>query len=184
MICKSCGKQIDADSKYCQYCGAEQDGILKCHKEHYYSSEIKSLSWYEYNKLMADELNENGFECYIDPLNEGRFVVYKPDLHSPTYPLVNLLSRKIQLDFLIQKGLINNGRCPQCGKDIRANDIGKYTYTDGTYKSVTYHICKDCYREGMHMSLNPAQQKGCIVALLLMPYNMICTLMSSFNLIS
>ena len=103
MICKSCGKQIDADSKYCQYCGAEQDGILKCHKEHYYSSEIKSLSWYEYNKLMADELNENGFECYVDPLNEGRFVVYKPDLHSPTYPLVNLLSRKIQLDFLIQK---------------------------------------------------------------------------------
>ena len=183
MICKSCGKQIDADSKYCQYCGAEQDGILKCHKEHYSSSEIKSLSWYEYNKLMADELNENGFECHTSPFSKT-FTVSEPDFRNPTYPLVNDLSRLAQVVFLKKKGLLDNGRCPQCGKDIKPNDIGKYTYTDGTYKNVTYHICKDCYREGMHMSLNPAQQKGCIVALLLIPYNLICAWVSSLNLIS
>lgn len=172
MVCENCGEQINAESKYCPFCGAEQDGILKCHKEHYTSSEVMSLSWYEYNKLMADELNENGYECYVDKLNEGKFVVYKPDFGHPTYPLVDMLSRKNQIDFLARKGLINNGRCPRCGREIKYHDAGKYMYTDGTYSNVTYHICKDCYREGMHLSINPAQQKGCIVALLLLPYYM------------
>ena len=168
MICKNCGKPIDADSQFCMYCGTEQKSILSHHKSHYSEQEINSLSWFEYNKLMADELNENGYKKF----NIGRFKVSEPELYNPTYPLMIDISRQEELNFLIKKGLVNNGRCPRCGRPIKPRHQGKYTFTSGTYKDITYHICKDCYYEGMNISVNPAQQQGCVLALLLLPYNL------------
>ncbi len=144
--CVNCGREIDVESKFCPFCGSEQYTILEHHKNYYTSDEINSLSWYEYNKLMADELNENGFECYIMHSLIKKFYVSKPQLGSPTYPLIDQVTRYEQLAFLKQKGLINNGRCPNCGKEITSNDIGKYIYTDSRYKNYSYHVCKDCYK--------------------------------------
>lgn len=130
------------------------------------SEELNRLSWYEYNKLMADELNKEGIPCHLGVGGNKTWIVYQ----DPTFPLINSVTRQSQVDFLVSKGLINNGRCPNCGKPIYKN---LYTYEHSMYH-YKYVICKDCYDEGKSFQSGMSGSRGgCIVALALMPYHLI-----------
>lgn len=124
--------------------------------------DINSLNWCEYNKLMIKEFTKENIPCYIGIGGDTKWYFSE----NAPYPVINSVTRQSQVDLLEKKGLVNNGRCPQCGGLI---DKNIYTYEHSMYH-YKYFICKNCYKEGRSYT-NP--HGGCLVTLLLMPLYLI-----------
>lgn len=140
----------------------------------YTSQHINSLSWQEWNELMAKELNAAGFRTKEFVNGEwaktGKYNAHE-DNDEPWLFAVQMDAESIE--YLKQLGLINNGRCMQCGKPI----IGAPgRFTDGFDHNRHYHICQDCVSRGKRISVNHANKGGCMAALLLLPVNLIANL--------
>ena len=74
-----------------------------------------------------------------------------------------------EIEYLKSIGLLNNDRCPLCGSSIHGNP-GRFT--DGYNSSLHFQICQNCVSNGRRMSDNPAN-KGCIIAILLLPLSLL-----------
>ena len=146
----------------------------------YTKEQVSAMSYYTWMETIANELNEAGYKTFGYNESIGRWQAdYWP------YKVRNVrdffqgsINNAEHLNYLKSIGLIDNGRCPLCGAEIKGTI---YTFTDGTHPDQTYHICKECYKEGLSMSVNPANRSGCIVALFMLPITAIKGLFSSIS---
>lgn len=140
----------------------------------YTSQQVNSLSWQDWNELMAEELNAAGFRTreFVDGkwTKTGKYNA-RVDNNEPWLFAVQMDAEAIE--YLKELGLINNGRCMQCGKTITGTP-GRFT--DGFDHNRHYQICQDCVSRGKRISVNPANKGGCMAALLLLPVNLIASL--------
>ena len=126
----------------------------------YTSQQINCLSWQEWNELMAKELNNAGFK--------SRWGDYDAD-DEPSLFIHGMGEKEVA--YLKELGLLNNGRCPQCGNVITGNP-GRFT--SGYNPNLHFQICQNCVSRGKRTSVNPANNAGgCMVALLMIPWHLI-----------
>ncbi len=137
----------------------------------YRAEQISNLSWTEWNMLMAKELNEKGFTARG---LEGRPVPYDGSFDCDLFILGEVRDEP-EINYLKDIGLLNNGRCPLCGRQIKGSP-GRFT--SGFNHNIHFNICRDCASVGQQKSVNP-ENSGCVVALLLMP---IFTLKAIFSI--
>lgn len=144
----------------------------------YTSEQVKAMSYVEWMETIANELNAAGYKGAGYNESLGRFQNNNApyEVRDARYFFSGAIDNAEHYNYLKSIGLIDNGRCPLCGAEIKGTI---YTYTNGLHPEETYHICKDCYKEGMGMSINPANKQGCIVALLLLPFSAIKGLFST-----
>lgn len=134
----------------------------------YTSQQINRLTWRDWNKLMAKELNAAGYKAKeFNGRKWTRTGLYSAD-RDPEY-------FKLELDvdglnYLKEIGLVNNGRCLECGKPINGKP-GRFT--DGFNQDFHYQICQECVRTKGGLLLKDAPQGGCIIAILLLPIALI-----------
>ncbi len=144
----------------------------------YTSFQINSMSWKAWCNLMVDELNKAGFKerGYNEETRQWQndYVPFK-EVDDPTWFVLGTLTKGKELEYLKSLGLLNNGRCPMCGNRIDGNP-GRFT--SGYDSSFHFQVCQSCVSKGKRNSLNPANNTGCIVALLLLPWYMIKALIS------
>ena len=134
----------------------------------YTTEQINHLTWHEWNELMAKELNQAGFKAKVfNGTNWERTGEYCPNPNEPQYFKLDLDTPA--LNYLKQIGLVNNGRCMECGKPINGSP-GRFT--DGFNHEFHYQICQDCVRAGGGNVPNKPTG-GCILALILLPFTFI-----------
>lgn len=140
----------------------------------YTSSQINAMSWNEWNEAMAKELNEAGFRHYGIHIEEDRslkkcLVPYKAG-DDPKVFLLGTVEKAEEIDYLKSIGLLNNGRCPMCGKEIIGSP-GRFT--SGYDPNYHFQVCQNCVQHGRRTSVNPANNQGCMLALLFFPWNVL-----------
>lgn len=132
----------------------------------YTSEQINQMSWEEWCKTMAKELNDAGFKARGFG---GEYVLYGTyGIHPDTF-ILGEVGRTKEIEYLKSIGLLNNDRCPLCGSSIHGNP-GRFT--DGYNPSLHFQICQNCVSNGRRMSDNPAN-KGCMIAILLLPLSLL-----------
>lgn len=140
----------------------------------YTTSQIKQMTWAEWNDAMARELNENGFKAsgFNSVLGkwENNKQPYKADPSNPKIFILGTVSGAAEYECLKRAGLLNNGRCPRCGNPIYGKP-GRFT--SGYDPNAHFQICQDCVKKGRRRSINPANRSGCLLALILMPWHLI-----------
>lgn len=132
----------------------------------YTSNQINSMTWQQWNEVMAKELTAAGFKGrnFID----GRWQDYGPVTagDEPKYFISSVVTDVDRLNYLKELGLIDNGRCPMCGGKI-VGTPGRYT--NRLDRSYTHQICQNCVqtRGGLRKtpSNNNSQSSGCMVTL-------------------
>ncbi len=101
----------------------------------YNSSQIYSISWIEWNTLMAKELNETVYkQKERDSAGQIKFKPYKTydkkspfiELNEPKTFILGMVCGVDEVNYLKSLGLLNNGRCPRCGEPIIGNP-GRFT---------------------------------------------------------
>lgn len=144
----------------------------------YTSEQVNAMSYREWMETIAKELNNAGYKGRGFNEKTGRLeancVPY--EVGDLRFFFQGAINSAEHLNYLKSIGLINNGRCPLCGAQIKGT---VFTFTDGFHPDQTYHICKSCYKEGASSSINPANRTGCLVALLLLPVTAIRSFFSS-----
>lgn len=140
----------------------------------YTSTEVNRMSWSNWNETMAKELNAAGFKARGLNMELGKwednYEPYSSDPSSPQSFIMGPVRGAKELDYLKSIGLLNNGRCPMCGQPI----VGKPgRFTSGFDYDVHFQICQNCAHQGKKTSINPANNKGCMMALILLPYYLI-----------
>ena len=138
------------------------------------------MSEKEWVEAMAAELNAAGFKARgLNPETnrwEDNREPYRvgSEPKASTFVLGSIESSKA-IEHLKNIGLLNNGRCPMCGKTIEGIPA---RFTSGYDSSFYFQICQSCCDCGRRTSLNPANNQGCgcMIALLLLPYNLIKSL--------
>lgn len=140
---------------------------LSCvnHKYEY----INSLSFREYLELMAKELNDNGFKSYY-----GSEYTVSDD---PILFMMQPIEDPEAMRFLTSKGLIGNGRCPQCGAPMSNNNHFWYDRRDPSRR---FNVCYGCsisngHGDGHSMDGTPSgdpsnRSNGCMSVVLLFPF--------------
>lgn len=140
----------------------------------YSSEQVRRMSWAEWNDTMAKELNEAGFRARGYNPDLGRWEdnreLYTADPTEPKIFILGTVDGATEFEHLKSVGLLNNGRCPMCGEAIFGNP-GRFT--SGYDSNAHFQICQSCVNKGRRTSLNPANNTGCFIALLLFPYNLI-----------
>jgi len=101
----------------------------------YAREQVKAMTQDEYESAICKELNDAGFrhefhgeqlEYHPDESTFGGAIVYDSDA----------------VNYLKGIGLINNGKCPMCGRNEEELRY-RFTYNEG-YSN--YHVCKHCYK--------------------------------------
>ncbi|MDE5810847.1 MAG: hypothetical protein K2H61_00895 [Muribaculaceae bacterium] len=140
----------------------------------YTKEQIKNMTWPEWNEAMAKELNEAGFRTRGFNSETGRWEsnrdLYKPHPTDPETFILGQVEGANEINYLKNKGLLNNGRCPMCGGPI--NGIPA-RFTSGYDQNVHFQICQKCCNKGRRTSLNPDNNTGCMLALILFPWHLI-----------
>ena len=140
----------------------------------YSVNQVRQMSWVEWNQIMAEELNKAGFmgRGYNPDLGrwENHRAPYKADSDNPQSFILGAVDSAPEFEYLKEIGLLNNGRCPLCGEPIYGNP-GRFT--SGYDHNAHFQICQNCANMGKRISLNPAQNTGCLVAILCFPYYLI-----------
>lgn len=143
----------------------------------YTAEQVRQMSWPEWNDTMAKELNEKGFKArgYNSETQrwEDNYKSYTADPSEPKIFILGTVDGADEIECLKRAGLLNNGRCPMCGSPIYSNP-GRFT--SGFDSSVNFQICQNCCNKGKRTSINPANNSGCIIALLLLPWHLIKSL--------
>ncbi|MBR3798339.1 MAG: hypothetical protein IKK36_05450 [Bacteroidales bacterium] len=130
---------------------------------------INSLSFREYLELMAKELNDNGFKSYY-----GSEYTVSDD---PILFMMQPIEDPEAMRFLTWKGLIGNGRCPQCGAPMSNNN---HIWYDRRDPSRRFNVCYGCsisngHGDGHSMDGTPSgdpsnRSNGCMSVILLFPF--------------
>lgn len=144
----------------------------------YNSEYINSLSFREYIKLMADELNSNGFKEY----GKYEYNSFENDPSMRRLFMMGPVNDPKAMAFLKSLGLLENGRCPSCGAPM---SVYRYTWYDRRYPSKKFYVCYGCSKnngrgDGHSMDGCPSgapnqsnSGSGCMVGLLLLPFHMV-----------
>jgi hypothetical protein len=103
--------------------------------------------------LICKELNEAGYKIKRTIGGEPIYEEYKP--HEDIV-IVDVIKDTAALEFLKDIGLLDNGKCPQCGNSMN----NKYTFTSGFSPYGSYHICKSCFDRGSSFQKSINGQKG------------------------
>lgn len=103
----------------------------------YTSDYINSLSFAEYIKLMATELNENGFK----ENGQYEYCSFENDPAMQRLFMMGPINDPKAMAFLKSKGLIENGRCPSCGAPM---SVYRYTWSDIRDPSKKFYVCYGC----------------------------------------
>jgi hypothetical protein len=135
----------------------------------YTSNQINAMSFLEWTESMADELNKAGY------MEEGK-VPYS--VSEPKYFLLGSVTKAEEIEHLKSLGLLNNGRCPMCGSKI-VDSPGRFT--SGYDYNYHFQVCQNCVRRRKGISVNSASKQGCIIALLLFPWNILKSVLN-FNI--
>ena len=132
---------------------------------------INSLSFKAYLELMATELNENGFREF----NGMKYMVDDDPKFMDLFMMGPVQDPKAML-FLKKQGLIENGRCPNCGAPMSTY---QYIWSDRRDSSRWFYVCYGCSKtnghgDGRSMDGYPsgAPRKGpsgCLVAFFMIP---------------
>lgn len=138
----------------------------------YSTEEINSMSYREWMETIAKELNEAGFKGEGYNAATGRFMknVAPYEVQDIGTFFLGAINDAQAMDYLKSIGLVNNGRCPMCGAVIKGTPS---RFTDGMNPNLNFHICSSCRKEGQRMSINPANNSGCMLAFVLFPWNII-----------
>ncbi|MBQ3944798.1 MAG: DUF805 domain-containing protein [Alphaproteobacteria bacterium] len=108
----------------------------------YTSSYLNSISWQEWNNLMAKELNEAGFRRRNTFSSNCEMVEYEAPDDYPKGFILGAVDGYEEIEFLKKRRLLNNGRCPMCGKAITVPG----TFTSGFDHRMSFQICQSCAR--------------------------------------
>ena len=84
----------------------------------YDTFDISSLTLYEFNKLMALELNKAGFKNRVKKNGVIEECSYEPDEHMLDLSVISDISA---VNYLKVIGLLDNGKCPRCGYPMPSN---------------------------------------------------------------
>ena len=147
----------------------------------YTSEYINSLSFKDYIKLMAEELNANGFK------ENGKYEYdsFEDDSAMRRLFMMGPVDDPQAMSFLKAQGLLENGRCPSCGAPM---SVYRYTWSDRRDPSKKFYVCYGCAKnngrgDGYSMdgcpSGAPSQSPsgvGCIWSLILMPFYLVKSL--------
>jgi len=143
----------------------------------YTSYQIRQMSWAEWNATMANELNSAGFRCrgFNEETRkwENNRDLYRADSSDPKIFILGTVDGAKEYEYLKSIGLLNNGRCPMCGGSIDGNPA---RFTSGYDHNAHFQICQSCCNRGRKRSLNHANNSGCIIALLVLPWHLIKSL--------
>lgn len=140
----------------------------------YSAEEINNLSYLEWMEIIAKELNAAGFKgrgysetagCMMKDISP-----YNVDMDNVHYFFLGCINDAKAMDYLKSLGLVNNKRCPMCGAVIKGRPS---KFTDGFNPDLNFHICSSCRRDGQGISINSAKSSGCLLALILIPWNLI-----------
>lgn len=144
----------------------------------YTSDYINSLSFAEYIKLMATELNENGFK----ENGQYEYCSFENDPAMQRLFMMGPINDPKAMAFLKSKGLIENGRCPSCGAPM---SVYRYTWADQRDTSKKFYVCYGCAKnhgrgDGHSMDGCPSGAPnqtssgvGCMLSLMLLPFYLI-----------
>ena len=131
----------------------------------YTAEQVRQMTWAEWNDAMAKELNEAGFRArgYNPELGrwENNRELYKADPSEPKIFILGTVDSAPEYEHLKKVELLNNGG-PMCGEPIYGNP-GRFT--SGYDYNAHFQICQNCVNKGRHTSVNPANNKGCMLAL-------------------
>lgn len=139
----------------------------------YSSYEVKSMSWHEWNKTMAKELNTAGFRAkgFNSKLGkwQDNYCLYEATTDPSDFILGEVDGTK-EINYLKSIGLLNNGRCPFCGKQITGSPA---RFTSGKDHNMHFQICKSCCDIGMSTSFQTPNNTGCLLAIVMLPIQLI-----------
>lgn len=141
----------------------------------YSASEVNAMSWQEWCETMADELNKAGYKRRGRDPETGQWVdnIASYEAGDPRSFILGEVEGAEEIEYLKSLGLLNNGRCPMCGKPIYGHP-GRFT--NGFNPDMHFQICQDCVNQGRRtqqaLGLAP-RNSGCLVGLLLLPLNVI-----------
>ena len=123
----------------------------------YSSSYLNSITWLEWNNIMAKELNDAGFRRSIWNSSKGCYesVLFATSADNPYSFILGEVSKYEEVEYLKYRNLLNNGRCPSCGNPIIGNPC---RYTSGNDKRINYHICLSCAKGHGTIDFNPTEQ--------------------------
>jgi hypothetical protein len=130
-----------------------------------YSAEsIKSISFHELLSLICKELKDAGYKLKAKRNGIDEYQDYEPyeDLI-----IVDVIRDVNALNYLKQIGLLDNGRCPECGRVMD----NKYTFTNGFNHNAFYHICKNCHGGEIKLQNQMSPRKnnsGCMLCILIL----------------
>lgn len=130
----------------------------------YSSVEVRNMSYQEWMETIAKELNTAGYKTKGVGSTLLDYEVYE----SETF-FMGSINDPNAMEYLKRIGLVNNGRCPMCGRPINGNP-GRFT--DGFNSNLHFQICQSCVNEGKRISVNP-NNTGCMLALLTIPWHLI-----------
>ena len=144
----------------------------------YTREELSQLSYKSWMETIATELNNAGYKGDgYDPVAERFRCNFGPyEVGNEEDFFMGAIRDPKAMEYLKSIGLVNNGRCPMCGDDISGTPS---LFTSGLVQDLNYHICSSCRKEGQRISINSANKTGCLVTLLLVPWNIIKQLLSA-----
>lgn len=140
----------------------------------YSSLDINAMSWAEWTATMAKELNEAGYRTrgYNEEIGgwQDNYALFQEDVSDPKFFILGAVDGSAEISYLKSLGLLNNGRCPSCGNRI-VGSPGRFT--SGYNSSVHFHICQNCIVKGQEISVNNANNIGCIISIVLLPWHIL-----------
>ena len=136
--------------------------------------EINSMSYQEWMETITKELNEAGFKGEGYNAAAGRFIknVAPYKVNDVSTFFMGSINDASAMDYLKSIELVNNGRCPMCGAVIKGTPS---RFSDGMNPNLNFQICLSCRKEGQRISINPANNSGCILAFVVLPWSIIKT---------
>ncbi|MBR2777337.1 MAG: hypothetical protein IKD75_09590 [Prevotella sp.] len=101
----------------------------------YTRDQVKAMTQDEYESAICNELNAAGYRHEFNGVSHE----YQPD--ESTFGGAIVFDSDA-VNYLKGIGLINNGKCPMCGRNEEELRY-RFTYQDG---QSNYHVCKRCYK--------------------------------------
>ena len=149
----------------------------------YTSDYINSLSFDDYLDLIVKELNDNNF------VNKGigKFSINHDSPVDKRHFMLGVVDNIEALAYLRSVGLLDNGRCPSCGAPM--NTGTRLYWYDRRFPERRFSLCSGCHETRFHgdghsmngitkqiPSASSRKGSGCILGMLLIPYNVILSL--------
>ena len=135
----------------------------------YTSEQLRQLTLKEWTEAMAEELNKAGFLARGFNQNTGRFEKnqepYKIyDEATPSSFILGAVDSAPEIEHLKSVGLLNNGRCPMCGKPFLEMP-GRFT--SGFDSNIHFQICQNCVKnKGRNNSEQPTKGSNLFLSII------------------